>query len=183
MHIILLRQFGQRLLALDRRQRHFRLEGRGMGSANSFGRRHPSAAAFSPLSGRISTCRPVRIGRLPLYQLHRRGRTADEWGFRGKVALLATARRMAPLHPPCSIVSQSLSAGDPLRATTPVMPTVICCYRPTFFRLKHSKWLRNRPRQGSSEMGFRPHAGEGQRVAVYTEVRPKQAGTQASWAA
>jgi len=36
MHIILLRQFGQRLLALDGRQRHFGLESRGMRPASAF---------------------------------------------------------------------------------------------------------------------------------------------------
>jgi hypothetical protein len=36
MHVILLRQFSQRLLALDGRQRHFGLESRGMRPACAF---------------------------------------------------------------------------------------------------------------------------------------------------
>src|SRR5215212_775645 len=36
-HIVLLRQFGQRRLALDRGQRHLGLEGRGVGPACSLG--------------------------------------------------------------------------------------------------------------------------------------------------
>src|SRR6202162_496154 len=78
-NVELLRQLGQRLLALQSSQCHFRLECRAVVPARSFRHRlSPDPQPSWPLSGRNSTHRPVQIRRASSHHCYREKPDADD---------------------------------------------------------------------------------------------------------